>query len=302
MIIAIDESGEFSAKSPRRHFFVAIQIRQRRTLYSLKHRQFGEWELRLPKSLKNHKGEIKSSKLSEKQLELFAREVIASTPHILITPFAIRPIDNSEEVINKLKKNTLKNIREAVIGYQLLDKTKTASFYDQLGHWFDKLSYCQYLKVVLLGNCIVAAFINAIGSSVVQGFDDELTRIKYVIDKDFIRGKEHNAFWRELLRNQLYNITKYDPLPILDTWEAQGHPFLKKYEKDGVLDFNDLFWNNCQFGESHLTWEIRLADAVSTIFSIYFNDRKCIRAYKIIEQLIHGKDRRVRQLKFTEPT
>lgn len=76
MIIAIDETGSFNPDSKYRNFFVAVHIRQRKTLYKLKQRQFIQWESSLPKSLKNPKGEIKSSLLSDEQLIEFARNII----------------------------------------------------------------------------------------------------------------------------------------------------------------------------------------------------------------------------------
>ena len=64
-IIAIDESGSFGMGSTDRSFFIAVHIRQRKTFYKLKYCQFTEWECSLPKSLKNARGEIKSSSLSD---------------------------------------------------------------------------------------------------------------------------------------------------------------------------------------------------------------------------------------------
>jgi hypothetical protein len=74
MIIAIDESGSFSIDSRYRSFFIAVHLRQRKTFYKLKCQQFKEWENSLPKVLKNPKGEIKSSSLSDDQLTRIIHE------------------------------------------------------------------------------------------------------------------------------------------------------------------------------------------------------------------------------------
>ena len=77
MIIAIDETGDSNESSERLNLFIAIQIRQRKTLYRQKHDEFHSWEASIDRSLKNHKGEIKTSSLSDDQLFDFARQVMA---------------------------------------------------------------------------------------------------------------------------------------------------------------------------------------------------------------------------------
>ncbi len=286
MIIAVDESGDFSTDLQDRSFFISVHIRQRKTLYKLKKRQFFDWEESLPKKLKNSKGEIKSSSLSDQQLSDFAQRVVCSNKPIGITPFAIRPSHNPESVIAKWRHVHLTGIREGAKEYVEMGKVQPSQRYVEFGHWLKKLSYPQYLKILLLGECLFTAFVNTIGHSVSGGYDEsELPRMRFLIDQDFVKSPEQNTFWRELLRNQMYSSSKVQPLPLLDKWRTKGHPFLAKYTRSGKLNFGKLFWNNCAFVSSHEHFEIRIADAVNTIVSRYVNKQECKPAYGMVRQL-----------------
>ena len=151
MIIAIDESGSFGVESSLRSFFIAVHIRQRKTFYKIKRNQFAEWEGLLPKSLKNSKGEIKSSSLSDEQLTNFARKVIVTHFRVGITPFIVRPVDNPVNVIEKHRQVHLMGIQDGVNGYTHQGKSDLARIYDEFGNWLQNLSYPQYLKILVLG-------------------------------------------------------------------------------------------------------------------------------------------------------
>ena len=101
MVIAIDESGSFAEGAEARHFFAAVHLRQRKTLYKLKQSQFLDWERSLSRSLKNARGEIKGSVLSDDELVKFAHRVMCAHPFLGITPFSIRPADNPKVIVDK---------------------------------------------------------------------------------------------------------------------------------------------------------------------------------------------------------
>ena len=128
------------------------------------------------------------------------------------------------------------------------------------------LNYAQFLKIYVLGDCVAEALVNTVGHSVTGKYDNELTRTRYLIDRDFIREPRHNSFWHELLRNQIYHASKKNPLPLLKKWKKKGHPFLTKYMKNGILNLNELFWKRLEFVSSHMFFEIRIADAVTRYF------------------------------------
>ncbi|MGD0972118.1 MAG: hypothetical protein ABSA04_12095 [Desulfobaccales bacterium] len=202
MIIAIDETSSFGVDSSNRSFFVAVHIRQRKTFYKEKRYNFIQWEKSLPRSLKNSKGEIKSSLLSDDQLSKFARDVVCAHYRVGITRYCIRPSKNLETIIEKYRMANLMGIRGSVKEMRELGKPENyVKMYDDLGNWLEKLSYDRYLKILVLGACIAASLSNTIGHSITGGYDEELTRIKFMIDKDFIKEPHHNIFWHEILRN-----------------------------------------------------------------------------------------------------
>jgi hypothetical protein len=198
-------------------------------------------------------------------------------------------------VLNKHRRVALVGIEEGAKEYARLGRAPLARRWEEFGYWLKKLSYAQYVKILLLGECIAAAMTNTVGHSISEGYDDELPRMKFVIDQDFIREPSPNAFWHELLRNQLYDVSKDDPLPFLKKWKTKGHPFLAKYTRNGRLNFNELFWKQCGFVRSHEYFEIRIADAVNTIVSRYLNRGQCRRAYILVRQCFLY-DKRIKQL------
>ena len=154
MIIAIDETGDFNESSERLNFFIAIQIRQRKTLYRQKHDEFCSWEASIPPSLNNDKGEIKTSSLSDDQLFDFAQRVMAGAVKVGITPLVIRPADNLPSVFDKHCAVQLIGIRAGVDWYRKQGRAGLARTYEELGNWFEKLNYQQRMKILLLGTCI----------------------------------------------------------------------------------------------------------------------------------------------------
>ena len=59
MLIAIDETGSFGAKSGGEHLFIAVMFRETDGRLDQKFAQLKQWESSLPRSLKNPKGEFK---------------------------------------------------------------------------------------------------------------------------------------------------------------------------------------------------------------------------------------------------
>jgi hypothetical protein len=294
MLIAVDESGSFGAKATGTHFFVAIHLRQEVDLLKQKRAQFLAWEGTLPKSLKNSKGEFKGSDLSDDHLLRFARCAFATPPAIGITPVAMDAYQ-SADIIRKHRHVALVGIREGVKAYRSLGRPAVAQMYEELGNWFQKLDNALYLKIVLLGECIVTALHNAIGHAVSGGYENELLRLGYLIDRDFVRNPRHHTFWREILRNQLWHITSRKPIPLLKDWPITGHPFLTRITRNGKLDMNDLFVNHLAFAPSHQHPELRMADMTVAIVNRYLNRRECGTAYGIIRRffLHHGKIEKV---------
>ncbi|MDX2027974.1 MAG: DUF3800 domain-containing protein [Alphaproteobacteria bacterium] len=291
MLIAIDESGSFDVKSKDINFFIAVHYRETGLRIEKKRRQFCAFEKSLPRSLKNSKGEFKGSRLSDEQLSEFADIVFGLPPKLGITPVALRSSEQSSLVIAKHRQVATAGIQEGIKGYLSLGRPAVARTYEEFGNWFGRLNDSQFLKIILLGHCIINSLINNIGHAISGGYDLELPNIRIVIDRDFIREERHLTFWKDLLRNQLWHISKQTPIPLLKTWRTQGHPFLDKFTRNGRLDFNELFVKSCQFGFSHESPELRIADFSATIIGRYLNRKLCGAAFNAVKQsfLRHGK-------------
>lgn len=174
--------------------------------------------------------------------------------------------------------------------YAAHGRNEQAMAYTEFAHWFKKLSYEQYMKAQILGECTVHAIGNAFGHSIVGGYDNELPRMQFLIDRDLVKNERANTFWHELLRNQLYSGTKRRPVPYLDKWKKKGHPVLDKFSRNGRPDFNALFWKQLSFGDSHKAPELRTADHVATIVGRRFNGSGASAAYAGLKPCITRKN------------
>lgn len=284
MLMAIDESGSFSTTAKGTHFFVALHFRQKDHLLEQKTAQYLAWERTLPRNLKSPKGEFKGSALSDAQLHDFALRVFGTPPAVGITPVAVESAGQSGEIIRKHRHVALVGIREGVKGYQSLARPAVAQTYEELGNWFQKIDNGLYLKIVLLGECIVNALVNTIGHAVSGGYEDELLGLRYIIDRDFVRNPRHRTFWGEILRNQLWQITNKTPILLVKEWRTSGHPFLDKFTRNGRLDMNELFVRHCTFEASHQHAELRMADMTVAILNRYLNRRQCSAAYALVRR------------------
>ncbi len=295
MIISIDESGDFREGSTSRHFFCGISLRQQSDLYRQKKDQFLDWERSLPKRLKDSKGEFKSSNLSEENLSAFVENVIDIDPIIIITPMQFRPSANPRKVIEKHKNIQLAGINDGILLYTKQKKMKLVKTYKDFSNWYRKLSYPEYVKLLLLGACITKSLSNTFGTAIALGFDSELVDLRIILDEGYVKSREQDIFWHEILRNQLYFFSHQDPLLYPIEWQESGHPFFDKYQKDGHIELNELFQQNCKFGSSRTYFEIRIADTVSTILNRYQNKGVCQGSYEAMKKKF-AKDGKITEI------
>ena len=154
MIIAIDETGDFSPKSNKYHFFSAVHIANSENKDDLICRRFYNWESSLPASLKNHNGEIKSARLNELQLCGFVDEVLIPEPKIRISSISFIPVENPWRIINKHKFIPQLGINEGIFLFSKLNNSEMVKFIKDFSFWFRKLNYVGFIKLLLLGNII----------------------------------------------------------------------------------------------------------------------------------------------------
>lgn len=287
MIIAIDETGDFSPKSNYYHFFTAVHICSTNNVLDSIYNRFNKWETSLPKILKNHNGEIKGSRLDENQLYSFIDEVLIPEPSITISTIRFNPNENPYQIVNKHKFMQQLGINDGILLFTKLNRPHIVKTVRDFSFWFRKLSYTQFIKIELLGIIIYRSLKNAIGSSIAWNIEDELLELKFLIDEVFLKGRQQNSFRHEILRNQIYAESVKDALPFLADWEEKSHPFINKYlNNDGILDFKDLFWNNCKLDKSHNNFQLRIADTVNTILSNFCNNNTCQKHFRKLSRLI----------------
>ncbi len=301
MIIAIDETGDFSPKSKLKSFFVAVLLQQQNGSLESKKQQYKLWLNTIPKDKFNSKNEIKGSDLTEEELFQFTEMVYTKEPCVINQVVYFSPSQNPEDLMKSIKESEVKNIEKLVDLANSKNKPIWAEFYKKLSIWHrnsKKMNYQHFMKLVLLKRLINQAFINAVGISIVYEIikedskSENLLNIKFKIDKDFISGKEANQYWKETLRKSFQTYNEKNPIPSLEDWREKGHPFLEKYKgknKDEFL-FTDLFRENCDFLESDENWEIQIADITGIIFNRYFNKNKAQKAFKNLGKCVKNEN------------
>jgi hypothetical protein len=287
MLIAIDESGDFAPGSRQLSFFVAVLLQQQDGGLNTKQEQFQAWLARMPKERSNKHGEIKGSELTDAQLLDFAQNVISPYPPVKIEYVRFCPAENPEEVMQAHKAKEVASV------YRIAEQTAAdgnaskAREYTNMAIWYknaSRMNYLNYMKMVLLRRLILKVFYSAIGLSILIELlhrdpqSVNLLNITFKIDRDFVRGPDPETFWKELLRSSFR--ASRDGIPVLDEWN-DDHPFLKKYPliEEEFLDFSDVFKNHCAFYDSHVSFEVQIADITALIINRYFNRGAAREAY-----------------------
>ncbi|MEN9549628.1 MAG: hypothetical protein RIR12_2219 [Bacteroidota bacterium] len=300
MLIAIDETGDFSPESEKASFFVAALFEQQNNGIKIKQKQFIEWFNGIPVEKINKDGEIKGSDLTDDELLDFVQKVYNQDPVLRCEVVCFLPSENPETLVQKFKEIEVKRIYRMSEIAKRKGNVELSKQFEKMAVWHKnakKMHYPHFIKLVILRNIIAKAFHKAIGVSILlellnDNNSENLLNLEIIIDQDFIRGNDPTIFWKELLRTYFITKTKQNPLPALDTWKEKGHPFLTKHknEKDGILNFNDFFKNKCNFVESHKHFEVQIADIIAIIINRTHNRQKAIKAYEELWKIIKRPD------------
>lgn len=299
MIIAIDETGDFSPNSKLKSFFVAVLLQQQNGSLALKKQQYDLWLNTIPKEKFNSKNEIKGSDLSEEELFQFTEMVYTKAPCVANQIIYFLPSENHESLMKSIKKIEVESIEKIVELAKEKEKPEWTDFYNKLSIWYKnakKMNYQHFMKLILLRRLINRSFENAVGVSILYEMIDDsnsenLLNLEFKIDKDFIKGREAKQYWKELLRNSFHTYNKKNPLPTLQKWQENGHPFLNKYKgrTENELNLSNLFRQNCDFLESDEHWEIQIADITGIIINRYFNRNKVQKAFENLNKCVKSE-------------
>lgn len=276
MIIGIDDSGNFETDS--RSLYAAVFIRPKR--YNRIIEVFSSWEESLPASVREG-GEVKGRLLSSDQLAEFTDRVLINNGYGAIKLGAFM-IDIDEHNSSSLIGQRELNLGQIKAGVDKHYRGKGGEYkeiahqYSQMAAWLNAKSVKTLYKIQLLGITIVKSFNLAILTSVDKGYDKELGRLTMSIDEGIVGRKSVEMYWRDLLRNQFWNLTStVDPIIYLTTWRA-NHPFVKRFDQypgstEALSQFNrteiDKVFN---FYDSKDKPEVRIADIVASTYFRFF--------------------------------
>lgn len=285
MIIAIDETGDFSKNSNLTNIFIAVHLRSTGTILSSIKRRMEKWEQSLKQSFRNKYGEIKSKELDDSELLRISKRIFRSQKVIGITAVGFNAKHNPKELLNKHVQWGLGTVANVILQYKRDGNLEMANEYGRFAKWAGRLSYAQYAKAITLVDCIYHSLYNSVLVAAVKKFDKELVDLEWRLDENFIKRKTSKKYWLELLRNMLRQISSQEPLPILKTWNKKKHPFLKKYvTEDNNYVMGKLFIEKLGFYVSTDNFEIRIADIVATIYHRYFNKKRCQNAFNVVNR------------------
>lgn len=298
MIIGIDDSGNFESDS--KSLYAAIFIRPKK--YDKIVEVFSSWESDLPAIAKEN-GEVKGRLLSSDQLAEFTDRVLINNGYGAIK-LGVFMIDIDEHNSSSLIGQRELNLGQIKAGVDKHYRGKGDEYreiahqYSQMAAWLNAKSVKTLYKIELLGITIVKSLNLSILTSVYKGYDKELGKLTMSIDEGIVGRKSVEMYWRDLLRNQFWNLTStVEPIIHLTTWRA-NHPFVKRFDQypgstESLSQFNrteiDKVFN---FYDSKDKPEVRIADIVaSTYFRFFVQGESGLKSVvdKMASQVIIGK-------------
>lgn len=269
MYIGIDDSGDFKNEES---FFTAVLFRP--SEYPIVEKSFKKWE-RYIRKICSIDGEVKGSKLPPAALLSFMCHFILNGNFF----FQVNSncVEGAKDAATKrfcsLQREMIINgMKEGQAFYLKRDKgkSKISNEFSNYKDWFAHLKDHDVLKSVVLSHTMIDSINASFPLAIKGGFDKELSELQIYIDECFISKQDiTKTFWRDLVRNFLWQETYKNPLIFLDTWKTEGHPFIKKFleeeDKDGKVVFSPKFKETINFYKSKEQSIIRIADICGTI-------------------------------------
>jgi hypothetical protein len=270
MIIAIDESGDFSPSSSRFNYFVAVLLIEMNGGLAKKKAQFDAWKASIPREKFDAKGEVKGTDLTDEELYTFTKLVLLSLPQVHPVAVRIKPNENSEEVQDFFTAVLLELMDKSIAYFQSSGQEEKVDFYRKLKAWYQKRNFQQFMKITTLETIIARALEVAIGRSIaiwaLTSSDQDLMHISIMIDEDFISTKSEREYFDETMRQAIHHLTAVHPIPIAREMVEIGHPFVRKYLiGNDRINLAEMMKENMDFLPSNENWPLQIADIYSTI-------------------------------------
>jgi hypothetical protein len=290
MIIAIDEVGDFAPTSQRYNYMVAVLIPRHNNGIATKQAQFERWKDSIEKGKFSNQNEVKGSDLTEEELFRFTNDVILSEPVVGNIQIRIRPFETPEKIFDTFKEVETSVIKLLIAHSKEINDADGELFYSKFSRWFKDRNFQHYMKMVLLENCIGRSVQMAMGMSILYwalGDDTDLMNLEIKIDKDFINKSGEKKYFKELLRQAFRRITEAHPIPMARELLVSGHQFVTNYMlPNGMMNLGRIFNDRCDFLDSHINFELQIADILGTIFHRAQNKNMCLNSVDLIENAL----------------
>lgn len=288
MQIVIDDSGSFSWRNPGVSLFAGLLLPDRAST-SVTDR-FTRWKRTI---IGKSKRELKGEELSDKQLYSFSYQVfplIDHDPHLTVVGADTNLMD--ERLIRRCRDQVASQFAhcaKAVLEHNPTNR-RLARQYNEGAGWVRKRSPENFLWVNTLEEQILQSVQHIVAYFLEPEDDPEFQNIEIIIDRSFIRREPHVRFWKEWLRNGLLNRSHREHgFALPDTWRDRNHPFVRKYDRGGLLEFNDLYQKHMRFDDSAAIVALQIVDICAHICYRYYRGDKSLRAYWQLRPRIVGE-------------
>jgi hypothetical protein len=240
----------------------------------------------------HRKREIKGSALTDYQLASFVRSVIVPEMDLRLTVVGIDTSLVPRETLEKWRDGISHLCQGAARWSSSQGFPVAERQYTEMSGWFWNRSPENLGLMLSLGEVIWMSLQNAIIWFHEPKFELEFDDFEIVIDRSFVRNREHEVFWRELLRAYFTNKSRREPLGTPEEWKKTNHIFERKYShNDGQLDLTPLFRDQMYFSDSEMTEGLQIADICAHICLRYHRRKRWFEAYRLLRKFIVGPNR-----------
>lgn len=285
MNLFFDDSGAFSWHNPGISLFVGVSIPDRHVAATFA--TFQKWRRTV---IGSSKREVKGGELTENQLRSFVQAVLPRRLRdVWLTVVGADTTTTSHEVISQSRDQLSAQLAIASDQARLWTPPNVgiANTYREMAGWVKNRSAPNFLWVSSLEETVMQTLQHTIIRHLDPKDDREFENIEITIDRSFISRERHVVFWKEWLRNGLLNRSNSkDRLTLPQPWAERDHPFLRKYDWEGLLDLRDLFQEHMSFADSKAIVGLQLADICANICYRHWRGQSGLEAFRFLRPRI----------------
>ena len=300
MHIFIDDSGSFSWHNPGISLFVSV-LTPDREIPDLVAR-FAKWKRTV---IGKSNRELKGEELTDNQLYSFTYQVLPHRLHNpLLTVVGFDTRITAEAIIRRCRDQVSEQFgySSKLVLQHNPSNTGLAQSYTEMSGWARNRSTQNFAWVNTLEEEILQSVQHLTVYFYDEEYDAEFENIEILIDRSFINRERHIIFWKEWLRNGLVGRNhRGEAFIIPDEWAKRNHPFVRKYDDNGICEFNDLYHKHMRFEDSRREIGLQIADTCANICYRYYRGNRHLTAYRQLRPRIVGEGGRpMTVIRFTE--